>query len=166
MLKVLIKARMQAWLASFNAPRSSSSFGNKKAMDPKLRGGLIILLYVYVLGVFGFLSYTNFNLLASVYHAANLDWVYWAMAGLSIFSLVFITNIFMSASQLYQAKDTEMLLAMPVKPGDILTSRIFGLWLTSSIFEAVILIPAIICYLQVASLSILQVIALVIGMTV
>jgi|GEM_PF-1240904 len=165
MLKVLIKVRLQAWLASFISPRTRLSINRRKPANPVLRSIGYGVLFVYLIGVFGFLSYTNFSTLAAPLHAAGVDWLYWALAGASVFGVVFLMSLLMAPSQLYQAKDTEMLLAMPIKESDILASRIFGLWLTDLVFEAIIVVPAIICYRHAAVLTAAGILGLVVGLT-
>ncbi len=161
MLKLMIKIRLQAWLSSYGSANAAAA--SRRRSNSKSRGILYALLFIYLIGIFGYLAYTTFDTLAGLLAALDLGWFYWALAGAGVFSLIFITNLFMTGPQLYQAKDTEMLLAMPLKPDYILISRIFGLWLTNTIFELIILVPAVICWLKYATLSAAGIFSLVIG---
>ena len=50
----------------------------------------------------------------------------------------------MVGPQIFNARDNELLLAMPIKPSVILTSRLTGLLIVEYVFTAVIIIPAFI----------------------
>ena len=73
---------------------------------------------------------------------AGIGWFYFAMAGLVCFALCFIGSVFMSSSQLFRAKDNELLLSMPIKPSAILGSRMAALVLTNYLYGALVIIPA------------------------
>ena len=77
---------------------------------------LIILLALYVIAAFMSLSAVTFNLLNKPLFSMNLGWFYFSIMGIGIFSLCFIGSIFAAQAQLFNAKDNELLLSLPVKP--------------------------------------------------
>lgn len=140
MMKALLKVRFRALIAGMTAQ------GRQKK---KRNTGFMILLafaYVYIavvmLGMMGFLFHT----LAQPYHAAGLDWLYFAMAGLMALGFAVIGSVFTTQSQLYDAKDNPLLLSMPVKPGQILMSRMIPLLALNLLFGGLVFLPAIVIY--------------------
>lgn len=139
MLKTLLRIR----LASLSSYFTGISRAKKKASTGKTVG--FILLSVYIFGVFGFLFYTSFHAMGNAYHTLGLDWLYFAMFALSDFALMFVFSIFTAKAHLFEARDNELLLSMPVPPRYILTSRLLLLIGINLIFEACVAIPAAIC---------------------
>ena len=141
MLKALIKAR----LASFWA-----GFGYDRKTGKRRKTGTIILmgaLYVYLVAVFLFLFLMLFIGLGTVTLADGaLSWLYFAMAGAVATLLALVGSLFATVTQLYEAKDNDLLLSMPIPPRTILLSRLLFLYLTNLAFEAVVLLPALAVY--------------------
>ena len=78
---------------------------------------------------------------------AGLDWLYFAMTvGLSTVLGIF-GSVFSTYSGVYEAKDNELLLSLPIKPGMILIVRLLAIYVMTFIFEAVALVPAGIAYM-------------------
>ena len=103
---------------------------------------LIALLVIYVVGAFLFMSGILFQQLCRPLVSAGLDWLYFSLMGIAVFALCFIGSIFATQSQLFNAKDNELLLSLPIRPFNILMSRITALLLLDYLFEAFIVIPA------------------------
>lgn len=82
------------------------------------------LLFLYVFGVFGALFFLTFGSLGDAYHTLGLDWLYFALFAVADLALMFIFSVFTAKSQLFEAKDNELLLSMPIPPRQILTSRL------------------------------------------
>lgn len=151
MLKVLIKNRLQAMLGSLvGASRSKKKRGT----------GVMIgfaLLMVYVLGVFAWMFGMFFSALAQPFHSAGLDWLYFAFAGLMALALMIVGSIFMTKSQLYEARDNELLLSLPVPPSAILASRMVVLLLFNAVFGLMVVAPAGVVWLTQVSASVGQI---------
>lgn len=126
-----------------SAYRSFLLRGNKKVKKTKpIVAVLIALLIVYVVGSLMFSVGTMFYLLAQGLLAVNLGWVYFANVGIMAFAMTVIFTIFMSQTLLFEAKDNEMLLALPIKPKDILLSRLLVLALVDFVSSLLFLLPA------------------------
>lgn len=140
MMKALLKVRFRALLAAMTAQGRQKKKRNTGFMI--LLGFAYVYLAVVVLGMMGFLFHT----LAQPYHAAGLDWLYFAMAGLMGLAFAVIGSVFSTQSQLYEAKDNALLLAMPVKPGQILMSRMIPLLFLNLLFAGMVFLPAMAVY--------------------
>ena len=153
MLKTLIRVQLSAQLAGFmnRQRRNAQKPQQKKSATPVL----FALLMLYCVVVFLFLFYMQFSQLAAAFAPLGLGWLYFAMYAIMAFALMFIGSIFMAKAQLFEAKDNELLLAMPIKPGHILLSRMLMLLVFDLIFELVVAIPAAVAWSMEAGFTVL-----------
>ncbi len=148
MLKTLVRIQLASFLAGFSGRgRRRQSAKRKKAASPVLYA----LLLLYCVVVFGFLFYMQFSQLAAAFVPAGLGWLYFAMYDIMAFVLMFIGSVFTAKAQLFEAKDNELLLSMPIKPGQILLSRMVMLFVVNLIFELVVALPAALAWCMQAS---------------
>lgn len=119
------------------------SAGNKNSALAAVALGALGL---YLLAALGVLFGMVFQSVAQPFHQAGIDWMYFCMMLLSAFALMFIGNIFMAQSQIYDAKDNELLLALPIKPSAILFSRMLLLYLTSLVYELPVMGAGLLVY--------------------
>jgi ABC-2 type transport system permease protein len=70
------------------------------------------------------------------------------MFAVTNFAMMFIGSIFAAKAQLYEAKDNELLLSMPIPPSAILASRMLTLLLINLAFDLMIAVPAGIAWAQ------------------
>lgn len=140
MLKTLVRIQLASLMASFSGRgrRRQSAARRKKSASPVL----YVLLLLYCVVVFGFLFYMQFSQLAAAFMPAGLGWLYFAMYAIMAFALMFIGSVFMAKAQLFEAKDNELLLSMPIQPGQILLSRMVMLLVVNLVFELVVAVPA------------------------
>jgi ABC-2 type transport system permease protein len=140
MFKALLISRMRAFLAYFLRR------GKKK----KSAGMTVLLaiLFIYVIGCFGMMFGMLFSQLCEPFHMLGLDWLYFGIASILSLALMFIGSIFMTQAQLFEAQDNEFLLSMPIPTGYILASRMVALYLFNLIFELLVMLPAIIVYVN------------------
>ena len=116
MLKTLLRIRIAALLAAF----TGQSRKRKSQTKGKLVGYALLMLYCFC--AFVFLFYASFSQLAAAFFPAGLGWLYFAMFAIMAFALMFIGSVFTAKSQLFEAKDNELLLSMPVPPSMILAA--------------------------------------------
>ncbi len=137
MFRALLKTRLSA----LGAYITKSSRRKGKGMQV-----LFALLMLYAFGcftlMFGMLFYQFYSPLSS----AGLTWLYFAIAGITSFVLCFISTVFVAQVQLYEAKDNDLLLSMPIPPKYILATRMLLLLVLSYIFEVATVGPAIAIY--------------------
>lgn len=106
-------------------------------------------LAVYILGIMGYLFYSMSGMMCGPLHEAGLSWLYFALMGLLTALVGLVGSIFIAYSALYQAKDNELLLSMPISPGAILFSRMAMIYLMSFFFEMIVWIPAMVQYFRI-----------------
>lgn len=148
MLKALLKKQL---LESMN-------FFLKDSKSTKRRSfGRVALYSALVLYGLGFMVYMFFNVASALCEplvSLDLDWLYFAI--MSVYATVF--SVFFSAfsaqNRLYDARDNELLLSMPVPPGLLLLSRMIGLYILTFLFQLLVLVPTMIVYYPVGGFSI------------
>ena len=147
MLKTLLRVRMAALLAAF----TGQSRKRKSQTKGKAAGYAFLMLYCFC--AFVFLFYTSFSQFAAAFFPAGLGWLYFAMFAIMAFALMFIGSVFTAKSQLFEAKDNELLLSMPVPPGMILLSRMAALLAMNFVLELVVALPVFVSWLQYGETS-------------
>ena len=152
-----LKALMKVRLASFK----QIYLGKSKTKNGKERSKTAILavLLVYVTVTFGGIFLGNFSMMAEAFASQGLAWTYFAVYALLDFVVMFVGTVFTAKTQLYEAKDNDLLLAMPVKPRDILVSRLFVIWVMNSFINLVISAAAGISWIVRNPVSVISVAA-------
>lgn len=144
MIKRLLSIRLRGtFLASVGGKDKK---GNPKSVSKaKLIGyGFICALLVLIfLGV----VFTFAAPLAMILLPLGAENMYFGIFMLLSLTVIFIFSIFETKTELYECKDNELLLAMPIRPRDIVVSRIFTVLIYNYIEQLIILIPVVVCYL-------------------
>ena len=141
MVKLLVKNRL-SWLLS--AVLSKTKKGNEKKSS-KGRAALFALLYVYVAAVFiGLATYMAISL--SVMIRLGAPRLYFSVFMLASLTLTFVFSIFETKSELFECRDNELLFSMPIRPRDIVISRVIVVLIYNYLTEAFVMLPAIIVY--------------------
>lgn len=160
MLKTLIKIRMTA---VFNAMVRGSKAKKKQNAGSRAAGAVgMTILFVYLAACFLFLFGMLFFSLAEPFHQAGLDWFYFAFMMLFTFALMFMGSVFMAQSVLFDAKDNELLLSLPIPASKILLSRILSIVLVNLGYGALVILPGAVVYGMVAGLSVVSVLLLIV----
>lgn len=142
MLKTLLKLRFYALLSRLVVG------GSKKKKAGKGRIVLMALLWTYVIVVFLGMFFAMFSSLAPAMAEMELEWFYFAMFITIAFAVMFIFSVFTAKAQLYEAKDNELLLSLPIPPSTILASRMLSLIMTNLGFEMLVALPAIAAWIM------------------
>lgn len=150
MFFILFKTRMLSLFSSFF--RASSS---KRKMTPLTYAGIAVVA-VYVLGSLIFSNIAMLKAIGGQLIPAGLASTYFEVIGLILFSLGFVGSIFVAQMQLFQARDNDLLLSMPIKPMAILASRIAMIISLVYIYQVIFVIPAIYVYIKVAGFKLLN----------
>ncbi len=132
MLKSLIGIRLRRLL--------SSLFGGKT-------GGAAIFIYSLVSVIFAGYSFLMGFGFGMELIPAGLDWIYFSFFIVISALVVFVFSIMETKVALFECKDNELLMAMPIRPIDILVSRCVAVYIINIIEMAILLIPALIAYL-------------------
>lgn len=144
MLKLLLKVRLQSWLAYLSGSGRNGAFKNK--MPGKGRIVLFAVLYIYIIAVFAGMFFATFSMLAPVFYQMGLGWFYFCLFLMVAFALMFVFSVFTAKSQLFEARDNELLLSMPIPPSAVLGSRMASLLLTNFGFELLVAGPAAVAW--------------------
>lgn len=162
MFGALLKSRFQSLLYSmFRGSKNKSKAQKSKSLGMKL---LVGVLAVYVIAVFIMMFGMIFYQLCEPFHELKVDWLYFTFAAVIAFALMFIGSIFITYAQLYEAKDNELLLSMPIPPKYILASRMVMLYAFNLLFEVLVMGPAVFVYQSIAGYSAVGMICMIILM--
>jgi len=135
MLKTLLMIRLRALADSmFNRRRGKK--GGGKGMK-----ALMIFLIVYCVAVFGGMFGVMFYAMHDPFVALDMGWLYYGLGAALASALCFVGSVFFTQSTIYDAKDNDLLLAMPIRPSAILGSRLALLLLLNYAYALLILIP-------------------------
>ena len=140
MIKVMLKKQ---FLELFARMFRRSAMGKKNSKANVILYGV---LFAYLFGMMGFLFYNLSSTLCTALHPAGLTWLYFALLALIATALGVVGSVFAAYSALYQARDNELLLSMPIPPRVILFSRMVTVYLMAFCFEAIVWLPAALVY--------------------
>ena len=155
MIKALFK---KEWLATL------SFFVQGKNGKRRSNGAILgfAVLMVYAFGAMGAMFWLMAESLCAPLVGAGMDWLYFAFMGTISSGLGVIGGVFTAKAKLYDAKDNDLLFAMPIPSWVILFTRALGLYLYTLLFEALVFVPAVIQYFLVASLSFASVVSCIV----
>lgn len=149
--KTLIKLQFQKALARYTANSSNKKKNGKKSLFNSPAVYLALLAFVGV--VFAFVFYNMFSMMAPMLATSGFSWLYFLYVMGASFVISTIGCIFLSLSQLYEAKDNELLLSMPIPPRIILFCRMLPLYAQNLLFCALVQVPAFAAYATNVSVS-------------
>ena len=158
MMRALLAVRFRAMFASLVSQTRQKKKKSKGMMV------LFAVLYVYVVVVIAGAMCFLFGQLATPYHLAGLDWLYFAMAGLMGLAFSVFGGVFMTQNQLYDARDNDLLLSMPIRPRAILMSRMLPLLGVDLVFCGIVMVPACVMYAIQAEFHMLSLVCQLVGM--
>ena len=141
MLKLLLKKQLleifQVYFydAKKNKARSKTSTAMYFAL-------FFLLVFGLLGGIFTFLAAKLCVPLTTV----GMDWLYFALMGLSAVLLGAFGSVFNTYAGLYLPKDNDLLLSMPIPVSALVGARLFGVYLMGLMYSAVVILPAVIVY--------------------
>lgn len=140
MLKALLKKQF--------LELNSIYFQNKKTGKMRSKGATALFIALFaVLFVFVALLFFLFSgFLASAFVPAGLDWLYFALLGLTAILFGTFGSVFNTYASLYRAGDNELLLSMPIPPAKIIFARVSGVFAMSLLYSALVWVPAVVEY--------------------
>lgn len=149
MLKALLKKQLLEFFSGFTV----------KGNDGKSRGagakaGAVVLLLFVGLTFFGMFFSVSF-MLVPVIESGNGE-LYISVFGILSVLMGLMGSVFLTYNALYEAKDNDMLLAMPIFPSMILFARMAGLYVVTLGFQLLVLIPSAVVYFMTAGFSALS----------
>lgn len=155
MIKTLIRLKIQSFIQG-QAQVSKTKKGTMARLA--LLAFLILYVAVVFIGMFGAL----FEMIIEPMRNMHLEWLYFAIMSICVIMICFIGSIFLTHHELYEAKDNELLMSMPIKNRDILLSRLFTILLFDYLYEILIVVPAFYIYMLHIGMTVGQMIIFVI----
>lgn len=144
MFKALFISRLQSmWFSLFASNRLKTGGGNKKSPGKKV---LVGILAVYILGTFGVMFIGIFSQFAAAFGNSEYAWLYFSFAGMFAFLLSVVGSVFMTQKQLFEAKDNELLLSMPIPSSYIVASRMLMLLCVNLMYTMLVIVPAMLTF--------------------
>ena len=143
MTKALFKKQMMEVFSWLYHDRKSGK--NRSKTGTILFG---VFYFVLIFGVLGSVFYFMSKMLCAPLMSAGLGWLYWSIMGMVTAALGVFGSVFNTSASLYQAKDNDLLLSMPVPVPQILAVRLMGVYLMGVIYELMVILPALIVWLQ------------------
>lgn len=131
-------------------------FQDKKSGKIRSKSGIIgfSLLYLVLFSVLGSVFFTMAIALCEPLYKIGFGWLYFALMGLFAVALGVFGSVFNTYSSLYQAKDNDMLLSLPIPPSKILFAKLFGVYTMGLMYELIVMIPTIIVWFITVKVSI------------
>ena len=131
-------------------------YKDKKSGKNRTKGGIIgfAVLYLLLFGFLGGIFYVTANMLCAPLYEIGFGWLYFALMGLIAVALGVFGSVFNTYSTLYQAKDNDLLLSMPVPTMYILTARLSGVYIMGFMYEIIVMIPTLIAWFMYADCNV------------
>ncbi len=137
MLKALLKSRLLALWASL-----SQGSKKKKHASSVVLIVVFAFLAVYMLGAISIMFFGMGYML----NEQGDEWAFFTLASLIASALCLFGSIFTTKTQIFESRDNELLLSMPIPPKYILISRILVLLIVNYLLEALVMLPALVMY--------------------
>lgn len=142
MIGILVKNRLSALVGSMFSKGKGGAVS--KASTAKK---IFVISLAVILIAFFVASVVIMELgIAAILVPLGAGWLYYAVIMLATFTVGFVLSIFETKSELFECRDNELLLSMPIKASDILASRIIVTLIYNYAIDAIIMIPATVIY--------------------
>ena len=115
---------------------------NKRKQNKFTKIILPIILTLYIMGVLGMYARELLNFLKPV----HLEYAMLSLFALSVSIISLVEGIYKSSSLLFNCKDDNLLLSLPIKRRTVLFVRIFKFYIFELLYNSLFLLPAIILY--------------------
>lgn len=151
MLRTLFKKQMLELNTMFFIDRKTKKRRNTVGII------LFILLYVFVFSALAFSFFAIYMLLSPIIEMSKA-WLFFSFAGIiSIFGSSLL-NMFIANAYLFNAKDNDLLLSLPIEPSKILFVRMLGLLFWGALYDTILFLPAIAAYWLTVGFSVTSVV--------
>ena len=153
----LIKIRLLGSVGGAFKINRSETNQKKKILKFILLFLLLAYCVVVFCGMFALLFYT----ICEPYCSMNIEWFYFTVVFVVAFAICFFGSVFATQSQIYDSRDNELLLAMPIPTEFILSGRVLSVIVTNFIYESVVVLPAIIVFLIFGNMTVMRAIGMI-----
>ena len=145
MFRALLKKQLLELSNNMFRSRRRGKAGGAKAGSAVITVLMLVLL-VMLGGMFFFLARWLSPLIT-----AGLGWLYYLIITAAAMFFGIFGSVFNTFSSLYQAKDNDLLLSMPVPVRMIMTVRLAGVYIMGLIYCSIAMIPGVVVYCMTAS---------------
>ena len=147
MTKVLLKKQI---MESFSWLYRDTKTGKNRS-----KSGLVLygILYLFVFSALGSLFFMMAISLCEPLMEIGMGWLYFALMSLVAVFLGVFGSAFNTSAALYQAKDNDLLLSLPIPTGSILAMRLSGVYLMGLLYELIVMVPTLIVWFLVGDAS-------------
>ncbi len=147
MIKALLKKQLLELFSGFVNKEKDS-----KAQGKGARAGIIVILGFA--GISILMMFFSFAYMLSELISDGSGWLYFSVTGLLASLFGIMGSVFLTYNTIYEAKDNDLLLSMPIPPRILLFTRLTGLYLNCLLFEALITVPSFIVYTSTAPFTV------------
>ncbi len=152
MLNTLLRKQMMEINQSFFTNRKT---GKKRSRTAAMLSiGFFAFVMVFVIGGL----FIAMSLMLSPLIDIGMSWMYFLIMTATALALGIFGSVFNTYSSLYQAKDNDLLLSLPIPIRYIIFTRLTGVYLMGLMYSMVVFIPAIIIYLIKADMTLATVV--------
>ena len=141
MIKILLKMQARQTLHMMLGKAAK-----KKAVTLPLLFLVLFFLLYFTLFIAGFTGMLFFNA-GQDWFPSGYGWLFFTMAGIVEFALIFLGSIYFTKQQLYEANDNAILLTLPIPHSIILSSRMIWLLILDYYLGAVCAVPVLVSLL-------------------
>ncbi len=141
--------------------RLKSVFSSVGKGDKKPKKGMTIFIYaalLYALVAMTFMIGSMFKNIASALANTEYSWLYFSLMFFFLITIGFVTTVFAAQSQIFEAKDNELLLSMPIPVKYIITSRIISLLVIDLVEDIIFGVILLVVFIMERPLSPIQII--------
>ena len=150
MFKALLKKQFKETLITYTT--GARSKGSSKAR--RASSGIWMLgIWALILVSLGASFFMMCGALGDTIFAADLPWLYFAYVTMLAVVMGVVTSVFAVVSSIYNAKDNDLLLSMPIPPHMIVFVRMLSCWVVTFVMQLSVLVPAFIVYCRYYNLS-------------
>ena len=147
MLKLLLKKQLAEIFRNY--------FYDAKKNRARSKGGILgyILLFIIMMGILGGMFTMLSVALCGPLSAAGMDWLYFALTGLLAILFGTFGSVFNTFSCLFLSRDNDLMLSLPIPVNALMASRLLTVYLFGVMYSFVVILPAVIVYWIVVSMS-------------
>lgn len=146
MFKALLKKQLFEFFSGFFVNTK-----NGKTHTKASKYGFVIL-FSFLIGSF-LTVFISMAIMMAPILTGNNAWLYYSVFGILASMFGLFGSVFLAYNTLYEAKDNDLLLSLPVRASVILLARMSGLYISTFAFETMVMLPAVIVGLQTTGFS-------------
>ena len=147
MIKALFRKQFAELISQFT--RRGGVNGRRKRLSSLTT---FLLLFALVFVSLGVSFFAFFKQILGAFDESNYE-IYYLLVGLIAMAIGLLGGVFNAYSTIYEAKDNELLLSMPIPPSRILFVRVAALSVMTLVYESAVLLPAFIAFCIEARVS-------------